>query len=200
MQLLLALLLALPTDSLAVRLEPIRRTLGQAGLAASPESLIRAAHRQWSDFTVSLAADSSFRPEGWADDVQLLSSRFSALEVLAVSPHHSALASSGILALSELLYWLPRPRPALFKFTGYKCEKCVVMEQVLDKVAADYQGRVRVRIIDVNKDEESARKYRITVVPTLVFLDAKGKEASRVAREMTEAEIRARLDHLLKRQ
>ena len=199
MTFLLALVLALPTESLAVRLEPVRRevlqaaALAQSGKADSSVRVLQQAAQEWSEFAAAAGTDSSALPEGWNTDTGLVSNRFFALESLG--PERAQIA-----VLSELLYWLPRPKSVLLKFTGYKCEKCVVMEQVLGKVAAEYEGRARIRTIDVNKDEAAARQRKITVVPTMVFLDAAGKEVSRVAREMTEAEVRARLDLLLKHQ
>jgi thiol-disulfide isomerase/thioredoxin len=195
--LLLVLSLALPQDSLVARLEPVRRALAQAetleqvGQSDSALRLLKKAAREWADFMAG--TDSSDLPQGWDDDTKLIADRFSGLESLGGE------LSRDIPILRELLYWLPRPKPELLKFTGYKCEKCVVMEQVLTKVSAEYSGRARIRTIDVNKDEAAARARRITVVPTMVFLDASGKEVSRVAREMTEAEVRARLNTLLNR-
>jgi thiol-disulfide isomerase/thioredoxin len=190
LHLILALMLAIPSESLVARLEPVRQavaqvaTLAQSGRADS--LAVQDAVRAWSNFTAAAGSDTSALPEGWANDTKLITSRFSALE----SP-------TQVAALLELLYWLPRPKPVLLKFTGYQCEKCVVMEQVLGKVAAEYGGRARIRTIDVNKDEAAARQRKITVVPTMVFLDASGKEVARVAREMTEAEVRSRIDLLL---
>jgi len=194
LHLILALMLAIPPESLVARLEPVRQavaqvaTLAQSGGTDSPA--VQDAARAWSNFTAAVGSDTSALPEGWAGDTKLITSRFSALESLGRK-------ETRVAALLELLYWLPRPKPVLLKFTGYQCEKCVVMEQVLDKVAAEYEGRARIRTIDVNKDEAAARQRKITVVPTMVFLDAAGKEVSRVAREMTEAEVRARLELLL---
>ncbi|MEO0078893.1 MAG: thioredoxin domain-containing protein, partial [candidate division WOR-3 bacterium] len=44
----------------------------------------------------------------------------------------------------------------------------------------EYEGRVEVRSIDVDQNRELASKFRVTAIPTLVFLDAAGNELSRV--------------------
>lgn len=195
MHLLLLLPLALLPESLAMRFEPARAELVRAesliesDLPDSARAAVERAARLWSE--VGTLADSSPGIEGWNEGVEAAAGRFAALAATA-RPKESDVA-----ALADVLYWLPRAKPALLKFAGYKCEKCVAMEQVLDKVRADYAGRAIVRAVDVNKDEASARKHRVTVVPTMVFLDERGKEVARVAREMTEAELRSRLDLLL---
>lgn len=45
------------------------------------------------------------------------------------------------------------------------------MESVLEEAAVKYKDKAAVKIIDVNKNPEYAKKYQIQGVPTLVFLD-----------------------------
>jgi thioredoxin 1 len=53
------------------------------------------------------------------------------------------------------------------------------MKGILDPMIADYSGKVDVRIIDVYKEKDLAREYKIVTIPTQVFIDASGTELYR---------------------
>jgi thioredoxin 1 len=201
---MLALVLALPADSLVVRLQPVAGLVHQAesslaaGATDSATGFAGKAGEQWSVTLAGLVQDTARLPDGWSEGSVLASDRIATAETLLVAGR-VADAARVVRSLSDLLYWLPRSKPTLLRFLGYRCESCLAMDKVLAKVAASYAGRVVLRTIDINLDEATARHYRITVVPTLVFLDPAGRESSRAAREMTEAEIGVRLDAMLKR-
>ncbi len=204
MGVILVLALALPQDSLIARLQPVAECVRRAdsslaaGATDSALALVDNAGRLWSGTVAGLADDTAGLPAGWNEGGVLISGRIADAETL-LAAGRGADAARLIRSLGELLYWLPRPKPTLLRFLGFRCESCLAMDKVLAKVAASYVGRAAFRTVDINVDETTARRYRITIVPTFVFLDPTGKEAFRTAREMTEAEIGARLDALLKR-
>lgn len=65
------------------------------------------------------------------------------------------------------------------------------MESVLDEVAKTYKDKVDVQKRDVYKYMEDAVKYRVKVVPTIVFLDEKGELVKLHEGKMTKSEITA---------
>ena len=64
----------------------------------------------------------------------------------------------------------------VLKFSATWCGPCKVLANTLKDAA-------EVKNIDVEKDQETARKYNIRSVPTLVFL-RDGKEVHRVSGSM----------------
>jgi thioredoxin 1 len=46
-------------------------------------------------------------------------------------------------------------------------------------VRNEYSGKAEILVIDVYQYQGLAREYKIMLIPTLVFFDAKGKEAFR---------------------
>ena len=52
--------------------------------------------------------------------------------------------------------------------------------------------------IDVNKEKELTKKYKILLIPTLIFLDKTGKEVYRKAGLMEEKAMSAKLEELIK--
>jgi len=59
------------------------------------------------------------------------------------------------------------------------CIPCDNMKPVMEKLRANYNGKLEVLFIDVRKDHENARRFGVTVIPTQVFLDKNGKEFHR---------------------
>lgn len=69
--------------------------------------------------------------------------------------------------------------PALIEFGAETCSQCKRMKVVLDGVSRRYQGRAHVVQVNVNRDRDVTRQFKIMVIPTLVFFDAGGREVGR---------------------
>jgi len=59
------------------------------------------------------------------------------------------------------------------------CIPCEQMKPVMEKLRANYKGKLEVFFFDVRKDKEPARKFGVYAIPTQVFLDKNGKEFHR---------------------
>jgi len=73
----------------------------------------------------------------------------------------------------------PKELPKMWDFGATSCIPCRTMKKILDPMMADYQGKVDIRIINVYEETDLAKQFRISVIPTQVFLDAQGKELYR---------------------
>ncbi len=89
--------------------------------------------------------------------------------------------------------------PILFDFTGPKCKSCKVMKARLTQVAPDYTGKVRIVLVDVNVKKDFTRKFKIMLIPTLIFIDKTGSEIGRHVGQMEEPALRAELVDLIER-
>ncbi|MCE5322540.1 thioredoxin family protein [bacterium] len=69
--------------------------------------------------------------------------------------------------------------PKLLDLGATKCVPCKMMVPVLDELKKEYKGQLDVQFIDVWKDPDSAKKYKVQSIPTQIFFDAKGKEIFR---------------------
>ncbi len=190
------------SESLTVRLEPVQqavaaaREFAESGQKDSAIIALRLGVKQWNSFVVVARPDTTGRPAGWAKDLERISSRFLAADSV-LRPDEPALAVPLIERLEQLLVWLPRPKPVVLEFASPGCKSCRTMEKILDKVVEEYAGRVVVRTININKEIGLAKRYRVWLLPTIVFLDRDSVVQSRVARPMTKAEVKAKLDPLL---
>ena len=66
--------------------------------------------------------------------------------------------------------------PKLLDLGASKCVPCKMMAPILEKLAAEYKGKLVVQFIDVWENRAEAGKYGVTSIPTQVFYDASGKE------------------------
>lgn len=87
-------------------------------------------------------------------------------------------------------------QPALIEFGAETCSQCKRMKVVLDGVSQRYKGRAHVVQVNVNKDKAVTKQFRIMVIPTLVFFDAKGKEVGRTYGFMDEVKVARKLHEL----
>ncbi|MDD5556585.1 MAG: thioredoxin family protein [bacterium] len=86
----------------------------------------------------------------------------------------------------------PAPRegiPRLVDLGRSFCIPCKMMAPILDELKREYAGRFDVEFIDVGDRPEEARRYRIRIIPTQIFIDASGNELYRHEGFMSKGDI-----------
>jgi thioredoxin 1 len=73
----------------------------------------------------------------------------------------------------------PTKLPKLVDLGADKCIPCKMMAPVLKELKTEYAGRMDVEFIDVWKNPEAGKSYKIKLIPTQIFFDAAGKELFR---------------------
>ena len=68
--------------------------------------------------------------------------------------------------------------PVLVDFFAEWCGPCKMMAPVLDEVARDYAGKLKVVKVDVDESGETAARFGVTAMPTFVLVK-NGREAFR---------------------
>jgi len=59
------------------------------------------------------------------------------------------------------------------------CIPCEQMKPVMAKLSDSYKGKMEVFFIDVRKDNDTARRFGVFMIPVQVFLGKDGKEFHR---------------------
>ncbi|MFA5032972.1 MAG: thioredoxin family protein [bacterium] len=88
--------------------------------------------------------------------------------------------------------------PILMDFGGNRCKNCIITKKRLEKIEKKFRGKAKIISIDVNKEKELTKKYKILLIPTLVFLDKNGKEVYRKTGLMEEKAMSTKLEELTK--
>lgn len=81
--------------------------------------------------------------------------------------------------------------PTMIEFGSPSCPYCISAQPLIAAAFADHEEVQHIKIRD-GKGQPLGRSYRITLWPTLVFLD-QGKEVARLVRPAGSAPIREAL-------
>lgn len=115
-----------------------------------------------------------------------------ALGLLAASWHATVCADTA----SAVRAALASGQPALIEFGAETCSQCRRMKVVLDGISQRYRGRAQVVQINVNKEPALTRQFKVMVIPTLVYFDARGKEVGRAYGYQDEVKVARKLHDL----
>ena len=69
--------------------------------------------------------------------------------------------------------------PRLVDLGADKCIPCKMMAPILKELKSQYQGKLEVVFIDVWKNPDVGKAYRIQLIPTQIFYDSNDKELFR---------------------
>jgi thioredoxin 1 len=70
--------------------------------------------------------------------------------------------------------------PKLWDFWATWCPPCKQLKPTIEALEKEYEGKIEIKSIDVDQNKDLAEKFKVQAIPTLVFLDAKGNELSRI--------------------
>ena len=60
--------------------------------------------------------------------------------------------------------------PVLVDFYADWCGPCKMMGPVVDQIAEEFDGKVKVGKLNVDNDPEIAQRYRVMSIPTFLFV------------------------------
>jgi thioredoxin 1 len=86
--------------------------------------------------------------------------------------------------------------PVLVDFWAQWCPPCHRLAPVLEELAAEYEGRVRIVKLDVDANPDTTRAYGVLSMPTLTVF-RKGEVVSQVVGAQPKGRLRAQLDAAL---
>ncbi len=90
---------------------------------------------------------------------------------------------------------LEAKQPVLVDFGADWCAPCRAIGPVVDELAAEFQARAIVGKVDVDEQQELARRYGIRSIPSLLFFNG-GELAERVAGVLSKRQLAEKLEML----
>ena len=70
--------------------------------------------------------------------------------------------------------------PALVDFWAAWCGPCKMIAPLLDELSTEYAGRIKVCKVDVDSNPETAAKFNVRGIPTLLVFKNGAVEATKV--------------------
>ena len=106
------------------------------------------------------------------------------------------MASENVVEFSDANFEqevLGSSQPVLVDFWAEWCGPCRMLAPTIEKIANDYAGRVKVGKVDTDSNRETAMKYRIDSIPT-VILFKDGQVSQKFVGLRKEGDYKAALD------
>jgi len=99
---------------------------------------------------------------------------------------HAELPSSNDAAIRAAL---SSGRPTVADFGARTCIPCKKMAPILEELNRELKGKANVTFTDVWATTGLAQDYRVQMIPTQIFFDARGKEVKRHMGFMSKPDI-----------
>ena len=92
-------------------------------------------------------------------------------------------------------------RPTFMVFTSTMCLDCQKVKKELAEIEPDYTERINIVKINAlekkSNTQQMVKKYNVTLVPTLIFIDRNNKTTFRTEGYMSKEEMTEQLENLL---
>ena len=86
--------------------------------------------------------------------------------------------------------------PVVVDFYADWCGPCKMMLPIVEKLAEEFAGRVKIGKVNTDNDEAIAMNYRIMSIPCFLFFKG-GKLVDKAVGAMSESDFKDRINELL---
>lgn len=108
------------------------------------------------------------------------------------------MASQKIVSLTQENFAqevLQSPSPVLVDFWAEWCGPCKMIAPILDELAEEYDGRVKIGKVNIDEQQGVAAEYGIRAIPTLLLFH-KGQVADQIVGLHSKRDLKASFDRV----
>jgi thioredoxin 1 len=91
---------------------------------------------------------------------------------------------------------LSSEQPVLVDFSATWCGPCKQLNPIIDQLAQEYEGKVKVGKVDTDQSQATAARFGITSVPTVLLFKG-GEQVERLIGVNAKSVYKQKIDDLL---